>query len=156
VPPVQYALVPTDVAGQRLAADPEIGLSLYKVNGPLVVLTRVDGVDSDTWGGRYVSYRRFDCHGGHLTVTLASDLKLFAVPNRIAVRQFGRLTTTIHLDPRTTPQSPLVVRIPLRPRRGVCRVSFVAAFTSVPATHEPGSTDRRRLAAHYQSFVYSP
>ena len=44
--------------------DPRIGFSLYKVGGPLVVLTRVGGVDPDTWGGRYVSYRRFDCDAG--------------------------------------------------------------------------------------------
>jgi hypothetical protein len=156
LPPVQYALVPTDVAGQKIGADPRIGLSLFHVNGPLVVLTRISGVDPDAWGTRSVVYRRFECAGGHVTVSLASDGHLFETDQTIVVRQAGAVVRTIVLPPTATPAAPLSVTVPLQPKRGTCTLSFTAAATRVPAFVEPGSNDHRRLAAHYLSFIYTP
>ncbi len=156
IPDVQYALVQTDVEGQKVAADPRIGFSLYKVGGPLVVLTRIGGVDPDTWGGRYVSYRRFDCDAGTLVVRLASDSNLFSSAQEIAVREGDQVVQTISVPPEATPQAPTVATIPLDPVDGTCQVSFTARTLRVPARVEPGNTDTRRLAAHYLSFEYRP
>jgi hypothetical protein len=156
IPPVKYALVQTDVEGQKIAADPVIGLNLYRVNGRLRVLTRIDGVDPDTWGGRYVAYRRFDCDAGKLVVAFASDSQLFGTTQTITVREGSTIVRTVEVPNTATPQAPTIVKIPLQPVGGTCRVSFTAATLRVPARVEPGNADTRRLAAHYLSFEYRP
>jgi hypothetical protein len=155
LPPVAYALVQTDVEGQKVGADPKVGWSLYKVGGRLRVLTRVHGVDADHWGGRYVAWRRFDCDGGRLTVQLALDARLFDAPQTVVVRQNGRVVRTVHVPATADPQHPVTASIPLRPRDRTCRVAFTAAATRVPARVE-GTTDTRRLAAIYSTFDYAP
>jgi dolichyl-phosphate-mannose-protein mannosyltransferase len=155
LPPVAYALTQTDVEGQKIGADPQIGWSLYKVGGLLRVLTRIDGVDADHWGGRYVAWRRFDCDGGKLTVQLALDAQLFAADQTILAREDGTIVRTIHVPTTADPQHPVVVSIPLQPTGRTCRVTFTATTTRVPARIE-GTADTRRLAAIYPTFVYTP
>jgi hypothetical protein len=156
IPAVQYALVQTDIEGQKIAADPALGLNLYRVNGRLRVLTRIDGVDPDTWGGRYVSYRRFDCEAGRLVAAFASDGALFDTTQTIVVREGSTIVKTIEVPNTATPQQPTVAKIPLQPVDGTCRVSFTASIVRVPARVEAGNPDTRRLAVHYKSFEYVP
>lgn len=152
VPRVRYAVSYVDLAGRELARDSGIGLGLYRVDGPLVILTRVDGLyANDTWGRRRVTYHRFSCTGGVLSVRMGTDANLFSADQVVSVRENGRVLTTVRIAPAAQP----TVRVPLRPRRRVCTVRFVAALTRVPAEVQPGNTDTRALAVHYYSFVYS-
>jgi hypothetical protein len=155
LPPVSYALVQTDVEGQKIGADPKIGWSLYEVGGPLRVLTRVDGVDADHWGARYVAWRRFDCDGGRLRVQLALDARLFDTDQTLVARENGAVVRTIHVPRTADPQHAVQVSIPLQPVGRTCRVTFTAATTRVPARVE-GTIDTRRLAAIYSAFDYLP
>jgi hypothetical protein len=150
---VAYALVPTDVAGTRVAADSEAGLSLYRVDGPLIAVVHVGGLyPRDTWAGRHVVYTRTHCTGGRLTVTLETDGQLFDAAQPVTAREHGGVVGRVAVpNDRTT-----TLTVPLEPRGGVCEVDFTAATVRVPAQVQPGSTDTRRLAAHYLSFVWSP
>jgi hypothetical protein len=152
-PSVRYAVSFQDVAGQLLARDAGIGLALYRVDGPLVFVTQVRGVDPDTWAGPLVTYRRLRCTGGKLTVRLGTDEHLFDRTQVVTAHENGRVVGRARIVPGEQPS--LVV--PLRPGPlGSCFVVFEAATTRVPARVQPGSTDRRRLAAHYFAFDYTP
>ena len=152
VPRVRYAVSYVDIAGTLLARDAGIGLALYRVDGPLVVLTRVRGpYPNDTWAGRNVTYQRFRCDGGSLAVRLGTDEQLFTRDQVVTAREGGRVVATVRIPPAVQP----TLRVPLRPSDGVCTVRFTAAYARVPAKVQPGTTDTRRLAAHYYAFDYS-
>ncbi|HET7129557.1 MAG TPA: glycosyltransferase family 39 protein [Gaiellaceae bacterium] len=150
-PVVRYAVSYADIAGTLLERDPGIGLGLYRVNGPLVVLTRVDGVYPDSWGGGRVSYRRNRCAGGTLTVRLGTDEHLFTRPQLVTAREAGSVVGDVLIVPGRQP----TLKLPLRPdATETCEVVFTTAITRVPARVQPGSTDTRRLGAHYFAFDY--
>jgi hypothetical protein len=153
IPHVRYAVSYTDLAGELLAHDRRIGLGLYRVDGPLVILTRVRGLyANDNWAGRQVSYRRLRCAGGVLSVRLGTDDKLFAADQRVTARENGRVVARVRIAPTEQP----TLRVPLQPNRaGTCTVTFTAATDRIPARLLPASTDTRRLAVHYYSFEYA-
>jgi hypothetical protein len=152
-PSVRYAVSFQDIAGRLLARDAGIGLGLYRVDGPLVFITQIHGVDADTWAGRLVTYRRLRCTGGKLTVRLGTDEHLFDRTQVVTAHENGRVVGRARIVPGEQPS--LVV--PLRPGpAGTCFVVFEASLTRVPANVQPGNTDRRRLAAHYFAFDYAP
>jgi hypothetical protein len=152
-PRVRYAVSYVDIAGSVLARDSGIGLTLYRVDGPLVVLTRVRGLyANDTWGGRAVTYRRFHCRGGSVAVRLGTDENLFSRDQVVTASERGRVVATMRVAPAEQP----TLRVRLRPLRSVCTVRFTTAFTRIPAAVQPGSTDTRPLGAHYYAFDYSP
>ena len=143
---VPYVLAP-DAAGTVVARDPGIGVTLFRVDGPLVLPTHVGGLyPNDTWSGRRVTYTRTHCTGGHVTVALGSDPALFTGPQVVTAREQGRVVGRARIDPAGTAQ--LVV--PLRPVDSVCTVRFDVARTAVP-----GHGDPRRLGAHFFSFDYA-
>jgi hypothetical protein len=147
VPRVRYAVSYVDIAGTPLARDPQIGLALYRVDGPMVILTRVRGVDPDTWAGRTVTYRRVRCTGGTLSVRLGTDEHLFDRDQTVTAREGGTVVGAQRIAPAEQP----TLRVPLRPdSTGTCTVRFTAALTRVP-----GAGDARRLGAHYYSFDYA-
>jgi hypothetical protein len=147
----QYVLTDgaTEVAGRLLRAqDPRIGLRLYRVNGPIVVLSHVAGLyPNDTWSGRTVTYERVHCPGGRLTVTLGSDPSLFSTSQRVTARVAGRVVGAVSVPP--TAQR--LLTIPLAPSGGTCRAVFTVARTKVP-----GHGDPRPLGAHFLSFAFRP
>jgi hypothetical protein len=152
VPVVRYAVSYADIAGTVLERDPGIGLTLYRVDGPLVVLTRVDGVYPDSWGGPRVSYRRNRCTGGTLAVRLGTDEHLFTRPQLVTAREAGRVVADVRIVPGQEP----TINVHLQPdAAGKCVVDFTTAITRVPARVQPGSTDTRRLGAHYFAFDYT-
>jgi hypothetical protein len=152
VPVVRYAVSYADIAGTLLARDAQIGLGLYRVDGPLVVLTRVDGVYPDSWGGGRVSYRRNRCTGGTLTVRLGTDEHLFTRPQLVTARESGQVVADVLIVPGQEP----TLRVRLRPdATQTCDVDFTTAITRVPSRVQPGSTDTRRLGAHYFAFDYA-
>jgi hypothetical protein len=152
-PHVRYAVAYTDIAGTRLARDPGIGLALYRVNGPIVILTRVRGLyANDTWSGRRVTYRRLRCTGGQLSVRLGTDAHLFSGDQVVTATENGQVVGSIQIGPTDQP----TLGVPLDPdARGVCTVAFTAQTLRVPARIQPGSTDTRKLGAHFLAFDYS-
>ncbi len=151
-PHVGYAVSYIDIAGKPVARDPRIGLVLYRVDGPLVVLTRVTGLFPDTWAGRHVTYRRVQCTGGHLAVRLGTDEHLFSTPQVVTATTAGKVVGRISVAPTAQP----TFRVPLHPdARGVCSVTFTMAQLRVPARVQPGNTDTRRLGAHFFAIDFT-
>jgi hypothetical protein len=151
-PRVGYAVSYIDLAGTPIARDPGIGLVLYRVDGPLVVLTRVTGLYPDTWAGRRVTYRRLRCTGGNLSVRLGTDEHLFSTAQVVTATSGGRVVGRIRIAPSGQP----TLKVPLRPdARGACRVTFTMAQLRVPALVQRGSTDTRRLGAHFFAIDFA-
>jgi dolichyl-phosphate-mannose-protein mannosyltransferase len=153
VPHVRYAVSFTDIAGKPLAHDRGIGLTLYRVNGPLVILTRVRGLfPDDTWGGRKVTYRRVQCSGGQVSVRLGTDAQLFSKPQVVTATVHGREVGSISIPP----DEQATLGVPLVPDPSHrCEVTFTAKTVRVPAKVQPGSKDTRALGVHYYTFDYS-
>jgi hypothetical protein len=153
VPHVRYAVSYTDIAGHPLARDPGIGLTLFRVDGPLVVLTRVRGLyPNDTWGGRTVTYRRVRCTGGQISVRLGTDAQLFDRDQIVTATVHGNEVGSISIPP--TEQ--VVLGVPLVPDSAHrCEVTFTAKSVRVPARVQRGNKDTRPLGAHYYTFDYS-
>ena len=140
--------------GTRLAQDPLLGVTLWRLNGPLVSTTRIEGLyPNDTWSGRTVTYTRTHCHPSRVAVRLSSDPSLFTRPQLV--------TATTTSDGRGTarssacrPPGHVVLRIPVRPdAKGVCVVRYTVSPTAVPADVIPGNTDDRVLGAHFNGFA---
>ena len=152
---VSYALA-SDTAGMEgtvVAHDPVVGLDLVRVNGPLVVQTKVTGIYSDTWSGKRVHYSRFDCTGGRLTVHLQSDRALYTSAQVVTATSGGKVIGVTHVQP--TGIHTFVV--PLRPdARRRCLVTFTMARVLVPAELDPASTDTRSLGTRFLRFNYHP
>jgi hypothetical protein len=152
-----YALADSslELDGQVLAEDPNKGMVLYRVNGPLRQVSHVSGVYPDTWSGRNVTYTRFGCKGGTVVVQLQSDSNLFTQPNVVTavsgVRAPVRVVHTVPVSGATS------MRVPLRPEGGRCTVRFTVAKLAVPAVVlGPPSTDARALGVHFNGFSYRP
>ena len=135
-----------EVGGKRIETDP-VGVALYRVDGPVVILNKVTGLyPNDTWSGKSVTYRRVECTGGTLAVQLQGDKGLFETPQSVIATEHGNPIgrTLIPVTGITT------MTVPLVPRQGVCTVRFTVARTAVP-----GPQDKRRLGAHFLSFTPS-
>jgi len=152
-PRVRYAVSYTDIAGRPVARDPKLGLALYRVNGPLVVLTRVSGLyPNDTWSGKRVTYRRLRCEGGRLAVRLGTDENLFDSRQVVTARSGGKVVGRVAIAPGEQP----TLDVPLRPDANrTCRVIFTMSKLRVPAKVQKGSTDTRRLGAHFLAFDFT-
>jgi Dolichyl-phosphate-mannose-protein mannosyltransferase len=148
-PHVGYAVSYTDIAGRAVVRDRKLGLALYRVDGPLVVLTRVSGLyANDTWAGRRVSYRRLRCSGGRLAVRLGTDEHLFDTAQLVTATSGGRV-----VEQRIVPGEQPTLEVPLRPdARHTCTVTFTMAVLRVPARVQPASDDTRPLGAHFFAF----
>jgi hypothetical protein len=151
----QYVLAPGTVAlaGKLLVSDP-VGVDLYRVNGPIVILTHVTGIyPNDTWSGAAVTYQRVECTGGSIAVQLQGDPRLFTRPQTVVATEGGVVVGRARIP--VTAETTLTV--PLRPAaNGRCTVRFGVGRTLVPARVEPGSLDPRRLGAHFLNFDYRP
>jgi hypothetical protein len=153
----QYVLADgsADVRGTKIASDSGVGLQvdLYRVNGPIVVLSSVSGIElPGTWSGRSVTYDRVDCTGGRLDVTLSTDPSLYHSAQTVVAREAGVVVGTATIAPTAT----VHLIVPLRPVGTRCTVNFETAKTLVPAQIESGSTDDRALGAHFLDFAYTP
>ncbi len=143
--------------GEELAMDKGWGVTLWRVNPPLVSAVRVDGLyPGDTWSGKTVTWVRRRCRPGRLFVALTSDPSLFLSPQTVVARVDGEIAARARLDPARL----LVLDVPVRPSPGtknVCRVDFGVNPTAVPADVTAGANpDPRVLGAHFNRFVYRP
>ncbi len=149
-----YVLADSSVAlaARPVAEDTALGMTLYRVGGPVVLLpppTKSGLYPGGTWSGPSVTYTQADCPGGKLAVTLQSDARLFPTPQTLVAREDGRVVGTTRVAPTGEP----VFTIPLIPGAdGRCSVRFTVGRTAIPARVERGSTDPRRLGLHFLLF----
>ena len=140
-----------DPDGDVLARDAERGMTLWRLRGPLESVSRVTGLyPNDTWSGGQVTYTRRRCRGGRVAVGISSDPSLFRRTQTVVARSGGREVARLRLAPGR-PRT--VLRVPLEPRDGVCRVVFAVTPTAVP-DDVLGNGDRRVLGAHFDGFAY--
>ena len=135
--------------GVVVARDPGLGVTLWRVSGPLVATaTRIEGLyPGDTWSGRTVTWTRERCRGGTLTVSLTSDPQLFDADQVVTASVAGEVVGRARIAPTGTAR----LRVEPKPGRGTCRVVFRVARTKVP-----GGGDDRELGAHFNTFDYRP
>ena len=156
-PHVQYVLSDgsVELKGRVIVADP-VGVKLYRIDGPIVVLTHVTGLyPHDSWSGPTVTYERVACTGGRLSVRLGSDSSLFRAPQQVLAREGGRVVARASVP--VTGEATLVV--PLAPAAdGRCTVLFEIPTTAVPAAVNPKArpVDHRRLGVHFLAFEFRP
>jgi hypothetical protein len=155
----RYALADTSLAlrGTVIGQDVAKRMVLYRVDGPLRQIARVNGVYGDTWSGKDATYTRLDCRGGTLLVQLQSDANLFTRPNVVTASSSG-LPDGNGLMSATVPVTgTATMRVPLTPIDGRCVVRFQVADTAVPAVVlGPPNTDTRELGVHFNRFTYRP
>jgi len=135
--------------GVPIARDPGIGITLWRVSGPLVATTtKIEGrYPNDTWSGREVTWTRERCRGGTLTVGVSSDPNLYHEDQIVTAFVGGEIAGRKRIRPAGTAE----LRVRTRPENGTCRVRFRVATTKVP-----GGGDDRELGAHFNTFGYRP
>jgi hypothetical protein len=147
----QYLLSEDKISpeGVVVARDPGIGLTLWRVAGPLVATTtQVEGLyPGDTWSGPTVTWTRERCRGGALTVLLGSDPNLYQEDQVVTAYVNGNVAGRVTIAPFDIK----ALRVRTIPRDGTCRVVFQMAKTKVP-----GEADPRELGAHFRAFEYRP
>lgn len=154
--PVQadYALAGPQVrlSGRQVARDPVTGLVLYRVAGDRVrVRARAVGVYPDSWTGGEASYTLWACHGGRLSLGVASEKDLFRSPQTVRALSGQRTVGTL----RIRPGEEKTLTVPMRSENGQCIVSLRVSPTAIPA-QVLGTTDSRALGVRLTRFDYRP
>ncbi|MFO7571271.1 MAG: glycosyltransferase family 39 protein [Gaiellaceae bacterium] len=141
-------------AGRPLARDKGWGVTLWRVERPLVSATRIEGLyPNDSWSGKTVTYVRRRCEGGRLLVSLSSDASLFIEPQTVTARVNGAVVSKVTFEP----DEHTVLTVPLAaiPVSEECRVVLEVSPTAVPSEVTGGqSIDDRVLGAHFDRFLY--
>jgi hypothetical protein len=137
-------------AGRLVATDPRVGLDLYRVQSPIRLVSRVDGVYPDKWSGGAVLYQRYACRGGRVTAVLLSDRQLHPNPLTITASS-GSKSVTFRYDPAVTTRR---MTVPLQGKGGICLATFTVP-TAIPA-EVTGQADTRGLGVRFLAFVYHP
>ena len=147
-----------DPVGKVVARDKTLGMSVWKLDGPLADLTQVRGLYPypDTWSGPNVVWQHVRCTPGTLRVTVHSDPNLFSGRQTITVSQrIGRATfvSAVVRVPVSTDATSFDVPV-LADEQGVCKVRFAITPTANPSKVVKGSTDDRVLGMHFDGFRY--
>jgi hypothetical protein len=127
-----------------------VGLDLYRVESPIRLVSRVDGVYSDKWSGGAVIYQRYACRGGRVTAVLLSDRQLHPAPLTIGATS-GSKAVSFRYDPGVETRR---MTVPLQGNGGICVAKF-AVPTAIPA-EVTGQADTRALGVRFLAFVYHP
>jgi hypothetical protein len=150
----RYALLDGSVSpdGDVVARDLPLGITLWKLMGPLSSTTTLDGIyPNDTWSSGHVTWTRHHCLGGELDVGLHSDPNLVGDElTDVLATVGGRPAARIVVPPTGSVR----LRVPLETVDGTCVVEFFVTPTRIPARRIEGSTDTRRLGVHFETFVY--
>ena len=141
--------------GEAVAKDKGWGITLWRVDRPLVSAVHIDGLyPNDSWSGKDVTYVRRRCEPGRLAVAVSSDGSLFFEPQVIVARSQGKVVSRLRLQPGT--RGSMRMALEPDPATGECRVDFTVTPTAVPAEVTGGeSSDDRELGVHFNRFVYT-
>jgi hypothetical protein len=155
--PIRARYVLTDrsllIAGRPVATDQGAGMVLYRVDGLLSAIGRIEGLYPDGWSGRSVAYTGYACNGGSLVVTLTSDPVIHPHSQVVTATSGDREVARITIPRRNDVGRRLVV--PLRTQGGVCTVGFTVTPTSVPE-QTIGTGDTRELGIRFVRIRYRP
>jgi hypothetical protein len=150
----EYALVDAFnlVLGEEIGADREHRMSLVRVAQPMRIPQTLAGVFGDGWSGGTLSYTRYACNGGTVTLSVASDMKLRVGPVDVVpkVGETALAPTSIPPDGSIVP-----VTVKLVPKDGVCQVQFDISATVVPQ-EVSGVPDTRALGVLVSDVAYIP
>src|SRR5205085_1493908 len=129
------------------------GMVLYRVDGLLRVIGRIEGLYPDGWSGRSVTYTPSDCTGGSLVVTLTSDPVIHPHSQVVTATSGSREVARITIQRNDDVGRQLVV--PLGAHGGVCSVDFTVTPTTVP-DQTLGTGDTRELGIRFVRVRYRP
>ena len=152
-----YVLTGTSVEllGTRVASDPAKQLVLYKVAPPARTTTQIVGLYDEPvspWSSGHVTWRRYHCRGGVLSVQLRSDNQLFKKAQTLVIDG-----TTTARTLTFAPGARKSLHLPLSLKRGVCQVEFAISPTHRPADFPKlKNGDTRSLGLHFDSIRYAP
>lgn len=154
-----FALVDSSVdpVGKPWARDKTVGMTLWKLEGPLADLTEVRGIYPypDTWSGPRVTWKRVRCEPGALVISVHSDPNLFSGSQTLVAKSSASDDPVVSRVPVSVDTHALVV--PVAPDdEGVCTVRITISPTANPSKVVPGSDDDRVLGMHFESFRYLP
>jgi glycosyltransferase involved in cell wall biosynthesis len=142
-----------ELVGTRVAADPAKELVLYKVAHPARATTQITGLYSEPvspWSSGHVTWKRFECRGGALSVVLRSDNKLFDKTQTVSISG-----TTSARTLRFPPGATRRVTVQLTPRHRVCEVDFSISPTRRPVDYPKlKNSDSRPLGLHFDRISY--
>jgi hypothetical protein len=150
----QYALADhsLEVAAPEVARDRGTAIVLYRVEGELHLRGRVTGIYPDAWTGREVRYTRWDCRGGGLLVSVASQPGLFKKAQTVVATAGDRVVGRIRAPATGEARAAL---FPLLPERDRCSVRLRVSSTAVPA-QILGTADTRALGVRVMALDYLP
>ncbi len=150
----EYALVDAFnlVMGKEVAIDSEHRMALIRVAEPMRIPQTLAGVFGDGWSGSSLSYTRYACTGGSVTLSVASDLKLRVGPVDVVptVGDAALAPTSVPPDGSVVP-----ITVALVPKDGLCQVQFGVSATVVPQTVS-GAPDMRALGVLVSGVTYAP
>ena len=150
-----------ELVGTKIATDPAKQLVLYRVASPARTTTQITGLYPGAvspWSGPHASWTRLRCTGGSLLVEVSSDAQLFRGTTQRLVIGGTTPAQTLSLAPTTSHR---VLRLPLSPQSGECRVDFAVSPARRPVDYPqnyPGqrNSDPRLLGLHFDTIRYVP
>jgi hypothetical protein len=154
--PVRATYMLTDasiiLAGKPVARDEGVGMTVYRVGGPVLVRGQLEGIYPDLWSGPAVTYVEYHCTGGTVTVRLTGDpgSHPFAqtITATVGTRQY---TKVVRPGQFNVPFS-----VPVVPdESNVCRIAYAISPTAIPdQTIHNGDT--RVLGIRFVRVTYRP
>jgi hypothetical protein len=138
-------------AGKLVAADAAKGMSVYRIEEPLRLAAKIEGIYPDKWSAAAVAYTRYGCAGGSVSAIVMSDPILHPGPITIVATSGARGVASFRLPPHPRIH---VIRARAISQNGACAITY-SIPTAVPAEKEAGSTDTRALGVRFLSFRYS-
>jgi hypothetical protein len=141
---------PTRLRGTIVARNPRPDLVIYRVNGPLSVEARLDGLYPDRWSGATFTYQRFGCRNGRVTTVVESNPLIHPQPIDVKVLSGGQELRRLRVEPGRRRYS---VSVPVVPENGRCVVEF--QIPTGPASVIDGG-DQRQLGLRFADVRYAP
>ena len=133
--PARYLLTDGSVDPERrtVARDPQLGMTVWKVDGPLVLAktTNAGSTAGHAGPGRGVTWTREHCRGGSLTVSLLGATRAASRTDMVAASRRQRQSRG-----RRTRSRPL--RVPLTRTQRDVRRPLPVSPTAVPSGRDPG------------------
>jgi hypothetical protein len=129
-----------------------VGMTVYRVSGPVVVRGQLEGIYPDLWSGPAVTYVEYNCTGGKVTVRLTGDpgSHPFAqtITATVGTRQYKKIVRPGQFNvPFSVPAVP--------DESNVCRIAYAVSPTAIPdQTIHNGDT--RALGIRFVRVTYRP
>jgi hypothetical protein len=139
------------IAGTPIARDQGLGVTVYRVGGPIVVRGQLTGIYPDLWSTASAAYTEYGCTGGTLQVRLTSDPHSHPFPQTIVATVAGKRYVKVARPGHFG----IPFTLPVVPKDHTCAVSYSISPTAVPdQTIHNGDT--RALGIRFVRVTYRP